>query len=79
MAPGTALLARPALLRTGTTAQCAMPFRKLRQIARLVLPEVTVLGLVARFVRRFARLVPGQIRTIVSFADPARTSLMGHA
>jgi hypothetical protein len=57
MAPGTALLARPALLRTGTTAQCAMPFRKLRQIARLVLPEVTVLGLVARFVRRFARLV----------------------
>lgn len=41
--------------------------------------EVTALGLLARSVRRFAQLVPVRIRTIVSFADLARTSLMGHA
>lgn len=79
MAPGTAFLAHRALLRTGTTAQSATPFRKLRQMVRFVQMEATALGLLARFVRRFARLVPGRIPTIVSFADPPRTSLMGHA
>jgi hypothetical protein len=79
MAPETALLAHRVSLRTGTTVQSAMPFRKLRQMARLVPMEATALGLLARFVRRFARLVPGRIRTIVSFADLALTNLMGHA
>jgi hypothetical protein len=79
MAPGTALLAHRVSLRTGTTVQSAMPFRKLRQMARLVPMEATALGLLARFVRRFARLVLGRIRTIASFADLALTNLMGHA
>lgn len=79
MAPGTALLANKALLRMGTTAQSAILFRELRQLAPSVPMEATALGHLARSVRRFARRVSVRIRTNVSFADLARTCSMGHA